>query len=550
MAAVAWLGLLAGRCGDAVCEGPETALLCPRDCSQAPASAATLDPNPARAVVSQDLLEWRDWLMDGGFEEETGCAVALSSSSTLKRVASAARTGSWGLSVAAAPEASAAFGLRSNVEKGEDTRFSLWARSPAGGASVVVRVLGVERTGAAPTLLYTLPEGFRAAADWTKLEFTMDSRRGLATAFLALELEPGATLDIDDVKIEATQWKMADAVPGGRIVGGVNVPAEPAALVHFAVLIHIEAPALLQQQEAYFHAQTAIFRELARILDAHGGFLTIQPEEDWVLGARRFAPSTLSDLTRDYGVAYSTHTHGPNCVDSTGRPRSAEDCTRSSQLPGWDVVSDKCCSATVPVYVSNLQGLLSEASGSETTDHNGNWEYAHPDELARVGVKTWSAFKSNETQRTFDVLMTNPWRPTAASARDNPEAFLTHDPSGGVVFIPGWGQSLTQNVERIGARIAPMASQFIRFADPERVNTFYIVTHVGHFASEDGSKYIGHDAATGRTTYSDAFLRDLAYWDEALSHVVDPLVAEGYLKWTSLPDMGRLFEQWEATHGV
>lgn len=549
VAAVAAAGFAASRCGDGVCEGPETPLLCPQDCSQAAGSGSVV-PNPPRAVVSQELTEWRDWLVDGGFEEGVSCIVVLSSSGTLKRDASAARSGSWGLSVIGASGETATVGLRSTIEKGEDTRFSLWARSPGGPLAVPVRVLGVERSGAEPVPLYTLPEPLHVTSEWTKLEFALENRRGLAYVLLTLDVASGAHLYLDDAKVEATQWKMAEPIDGGRVVGGVNVPADPVAPVRFAVLIHIEDPALLQQQEAYFRAQTAIFRELARILHEHGGALTIQPEEDWALGAERFAPSTLADLTRDYGVVYSSHTHGPNCVDSTGRPRSAEDCSRSARLPGWDVVADKCCSETVPVYVSNLQELLSRASGVEVTDHNGNWEYARPDELARVGVETWSAFKSNETQRTFDVLMTNPWRPSQASARDDTDAFLTHDPSAGVIYVPGWGQSLTQNLERVSSRLAPMASQFIRFADPSRVNTFYVVTHVGHFESDDGSEYIGFDPATGGLAYSEAFLRDLKYWNQALSDIIDPLVTAGYLEWTSLPEMGRLFEEWErAQHG-
>ncbi len=553
MAAVAWAFLWAGRCGDGFCEGPETIALCPQDCG--PAAADVETPNPVRAVVSEQLLEWKDWLEDGGFEIGSACVVALDPaaplvSGTIERTPGAARSGSWGIEVRTGAGQGVVLGLRTPIEKGEGLRFSLWARTSAGTTAVPVRVLGVERFGASPVTIATMPERFDVSEEWTQLEFTIDNRRGLAYALLALDVGPETTLRVDDAKAEATQWKMADPVDGGRVVGGVNVPGEPTAPVHFSVLIHIEDPALLQQQEAFFLAQTAIFRELARVLHEHGGFLTIQPEEDWALGAQRFAPTALADLARDYGVVYSTHTHGPNCVDPAGRPRSAEDCSRSSDAPGWTSVDDKCCSETVPVYVDSLQTLLAGVSGTEVSDHNGNWEYASPDKLAQVGVATWSAFKSNQTQCTFDLLLTNPWRPSAASARDNPDAFLTHDPSTDVVYIPGWGQSLTQNLERVPARLAPMASQFIRFADPDRVNTFYIVTHVGHFESDDGSEYIGVDAATGRLTYSHAFLADLAAWDRALTEIVDPLVAEGYLAWTSLPEMGRLYREWEGQQGT
>jgi len=559
----------AGYCGDGVCEGPETAALCPQDCGAAVAPAGTLAsgtpasgtlpsglvPNPVRAVISEDLLEWRDGLEDGGFEEGTACLTLLDLAGSLTRASvvrskETARSGAWGLKVVAGAGQGIVLGLRTTIEKGEDVRFSLWARSSGGAVSVPVRVLGVEKIGAAPTTLYTLPERFAVGSDWTRLEFAIDNRRGLEYAILALDVGANTTLLIDDAMAEGTQWRMADPVDGGRIVGGVNVPAESVAPVHFAIVIHIEDPSLLQQQEAYFLEVTAIFTEMARILHEHGGFLTIQPEEDWAMGAQRFAPTALADLARDFGVVYSTHTHGPNCIDPDGRPRSVEDCNRSDRLAGWTPSVEGCCDSTVPVYVDNLQELLSTVSGIEVSDHNGNWEYTNPNALGAVGVETWSAFKSNQTQRTFDALLSNPWRPSAVSARDNPSEFLVHDPATQVVYIPGWGQSLTQNLERVSARLAPIASQFIRFADPERINTFYVVTHVGHFESDDGTEYIHVDEASGRLTYSAAFLRDLKYWDVALTEIIGPLVAEGYLQWTSLPEMGRLYVEWERQYGA
>jgi hypothetical protein len=500
-----------------------------------------------RAVIA-DLLEWKDTLDDGGFETGSSCVFELGSASALERSAEAARSGAWGLGMDADGQR-VTLGVRAPIEKGEETRFTFWARSRYGAVALAVRVLAAETRDSDLFTLYTPSAPFTAGTDWTQSQFVMENRRGLAYVVLAVDVPAGARVDIDDVAIEAVQWKMPDPVDGGRVVGGVNVPAHPAAPVHFTVLIHIEDPSLLQQQEAFFLEQTAIFHELARVLHEHGGFLTIQPEEDWAMGAQRFAPSTLADLAAQYGVVYSTHTHGPNCIDATGRPRSAEDCNRSSSAPGWDSSVEDCCDTTVPVYVENLQTLVSEVSGTKVTDHNGNWEYTNPNELAAVGVETWSAFKSNQTQKTFGVLLTNPWRPSATSARDNPDGFMVHDPSTDVVYIPGWGQAITQNLERLPARLAPMASQFVRFADPDRINTFYIVTHVGHFESDDGTRYVSVDPRTGAITRSAAFERDLAIWDQALDDIVDPLVAEGYLEWTSLPEMGRLFVSWEPDGG-
>ena len=114
------------------------------------------------------------------------------------------------------------------------------------------------------------------------------------------------------------------------------------------------------------------------------------------------------------------------------------------------------------------------------------------------------------------------------------------------VYVPGCGQALTRHDERALTRLRPMLSQFMTYADPERVNTFYAVLHVDHFYSrEQNPYYIVYDEATGEVTYSEEFEQHLGYWDELLTDLIDPLVAEGYLEWTSLPETGALYLEWE-----
>ncbi len=91
-----------------------------------------------------------------------------------------------------------------------------------------------------------------------------------------------------------------------------------------------------------------------------------------------------------------------------------------------------------------------------------------------------------------------------------------------------------------------MLSQFIRFADPQRINSFYVVTHVGHFYSRTGDPgYLSFNEQTGQVTYSVEFQEHLGYWDAMLSDVVDPLVEGGYLRWASIPEIGALYREWE-----
>jgi len=512
-------------------------------------------PNPLRAVVSEDLLGWRDWLEDGGFERDTDAVVQLEhpvrrlAPASVVHTPLAARTGDYGVRIESGPQKGVLFALRCGIEKGERTRCTFWARSQRGTAELTVEVLGVEGDAAEPVALHTPGEPFEIGTDWTQVQFTFATTRGVRYALLTVDIGPNRTIDIDDASIEAEQWPLPSVCRLERTVGGIPVPLTPTAPVHFNVLIHIEDPRLITRQEAFFREKTAVFTELARVLNEHGGFLTIQPEEDWPLAALAFAPTTLSDLAREYGVVYSTHTHGPACIDPDGRLRSNQDCSDCRTCPGWTGIEQDSDPYTAE-YIGALRELISEVSGTGVSDHNGNFHYANASALADVGVATWSAFKDHNTQSTFDQLFTNPWRPTECDAIESPETFQAHDPTTDVVFIPGWGQAITRHPERLRERLAAMLGQVLCHADPDRVSSFYIVTHVDHYRSDRGEPYVEFDEMTGQVTFHDAFHRDLGYWEETLTELVDPLVAEGYLQWTSLPVIGRLFEQWEAENGL
>ena len=224
------------------------------------------------------------------------------------------------------------------------------------------------------------------------------------------------------------------------------------------------------------------------------------------------------------------------------RPLSNVDCANC--ICCEDIVTD--CDPETPEYVRNLRLLLERASGTSVSDHNGNWRYENLSALADMaGIRTLSAFKKAETQSTFDVLFTNPWRPTHASAVDDPELFCQHDPTTRVIFIPGWGQAITRHPEYLKERLAAMLAQVISCADPSRVNSFYIVTHAGHFEPESEEPYLSVNEATGEVGFGSGFLRDMGYWEETMAELVQPLVEAGYLEWTSLPEIGELFVEWE-----
>jgi hypothetical protein len=536
-----------------VCSGPENPENCPQDCrtpsdaSAEVAESACRLPNPQLAVISDELSSFRNFLPGGDFEDVEQEIVALDSAqpgltpATVERSREAARQGSWGYAIQAAPGQGVGFFVSSYIDKGEPIRFSMWIRSPEGEATLQPLVHWEQSEAAtAPPFRF---DQVTVGREWTQISFVTQTLEGVQGPTLwGLEVGSNSQLHIDDVMVEMPNWTMAEYATESRQVGGIPVPTEPLATVHFSFLIHIEDPSALQASEEYFQHQTAIFRELARIFHEHGGFLTIQPEQDWAQGAEAgFAPGLLAELARDYGVRYSTHTHGPNCIDPQGVPRSASDCGANRD---WD---RNTTSDDVVTYVGNLRDLLSQASGLPVTDHNGNFDFAESSRFAEIPMLTWSAYKDKTTQLTYDRLIIHPWRPTQVDAVADVESFLIHDPDTQIVYIPGWGQSITRHHDRLLTKLAPMLSQVIYYANPSRVNTFYGLTHVGHFYSRTGDRnYVSYDSHTGQVTYSDEFLQHLQYYDDMLTELIDPLVEAGYLRWASLPEMGELFVEWEA----
>ncbi len=517
--------------------------------------SACANPNPHHAVVSAELLDFSNILNDGGFEQEQG-EVVLNNHSTgflnraqVKRTGAAARTGSYGYAVTAGPNEGVIFSIKAYLEKGEDSRYSIWARSPDGEVILQPLVYGVmlqlSPDGAVGEGELTQPfkaEPVIVGPEWTQIRFSADNIKNIAYVLFSIEVGPNTTLHLDDAQVESHLWRMAEYAGSSRIIGDIPVPPEPVAPVHISFLMHIEDPSQLQTDETYFQTKSAVFREMARIFHEHGGFLTIQPEQDWPLASEAgFEPGLLAELANDYNVHYSTHTHGPNCRDDQGILRSARDC---SQHPEWDRNLDD---DDLIEYVRNLRDLLANASGTPVSDHNGNFDFTQASRYAEIPMLTWSAYKSKYTQRTYDRLINNPWRPGEGDALADVENFMTHHPETGIVYIPGWGQALTHYPERVLTRLRPMVSQFIFYADPQRVNTFYAVLHVDHFYSREGDpNYIAYDEATGEIIYSDEFKQHLQYWDDMLTELIDPLVAAGYLRWTSLPEMGELYLEWEA----
>lgn len=531
-------------------------------------------PNPARMAIAPQLMEPAETLAGGDFESGAKVPFAAGGEGA---VAKAAHSGKLGWALPKAGTVTVPF----TPEKVVNMEFSAWVRSA--GAPIQARLsitpgsMALEGMNGAkpngprmgpnarpgrsaegrpnrpePGMRPGLPGGAppvggpRAAgaaggavggaaetgewvtigAEWTQIKLSKVFTTTIPSATLTVETTGAAS--IDDVSIMAPAWKRAE---GARTVGGIQVPAAPTAPFLFAILLHLEDDLIYRVGTERWENTTLALEKLAAVLHRHGGALTIQPELQWLEGAEANARKTgvnrVMQMTQQSGVYYSTHTHGPSCVDNTGRALGASDCRQHPEY------SKAITDANTISYIKERQDALQRVTGQRPTDHNGNFTLASFDSLPTAGIVTLSGFKDSRDQSGLPSLYTNPWRPTGTEASENLDAFLKHNPNGPVVYLPGASVKLTRSPARLPDQLGRVIGQVLRFADAERVNTLYTILAGGSFAPPAGTNWDEY-----KNSGLDA---DIATIDTMLSTMIDPLVKEGYLKWNSLPEMGAAY---------
>ncbi len=510
--------------------------------------------NPKRAVVSEELEEAFEIYEDGGFETGAHDIRTVSpyldeqpAALLLQRTDESVHSGNWSYKIVNNSDDTTEFSVRINPDKAEDIVFSCWIKSVS--TALYLRPFIVfENAGLASGPHYG--ESHIIDSDWNLVSFTTLTTSGFRYAHAGVEVPPNSVLYIDDVSVTVPVWKEPD--DGEIVVGGVKVPAQPVAPVNICFSIHIEDPQNLISDEGFFWRKSIVFAELARLFHQHGGFLNIQPELEWALAAKKYAADMLSELADQYNVTFSTHTHGPVCKGADGTPYGSAYCKahhhhpsdHNTNLDENDIVN----------YIQIRRQKLEALSNISVSDHNGNFDMVNKDLLSPAGVQTLSVFKSKYTQKSYDALYTNPWRPSNANALEDISLFLTHDKTQPLIYIPGVGSNITKRHERVPLKVRRFAGQFIKHADTERVNAMNLVLHVDAFISDDPAGDSDYIVVSGsgdpEFTFSDEFLTHLGYWDEMLTETIDPLVEAGYLQWASHEEIADAFIQWEAEQQV
>lgn len=318
--------------------------------------------------------------------------------------------------------------------------------------------------------------------------------------------------------------------------GGAGAEPERPAELLFTIGMHIEPLGVTEQgfrggsqgdyrQPLLFERHAGDIRQVAAIVERHGGRMTIQAQSPFTTAALERGERVLAELAaRGHEIALHFH----------------EDAHLGAQS------SQQTAARWCAVLKEEIE-LVRKASGVNRVRYwsGGN---LYPDLLAAAacaGLEVNSDWKDPRTQTTpLELVGVNPWRPAGGVEGEgsNLQRFARHDPSGAVIFLPEGQYDRTDFAASRRSQTAGGDAAYFEYlkkalaasleaARPDRVNVFHFTIHPGEFRGDARDPF--------------------GVIERFLSEAVDPLAASGRLKWATLGEMADAFAAWErANPGV
>lgn len=305
---------------------------------------------------------------------------------------------------------------------------------------------------------------------------------------------------------------------------------EAAGVLYFTIGMHIEPLGTTAQgyrssqadyrQPSLYARHAEDIRAVARIVEAHGGRMTIQAQSPFTEADAAAGSPVLGELAargHEIGLHFHEDAHlGPGAGDSS--------------VERWCAV------------MGEEIGLIRRAApGSRVRYWSGGNLYPEIYRAAAcAGLDVNSDWKNPRTQSTpLEIVGVHPWRPAGGTDGSDFALFLRHDPAGPVVFLPEGQYDTTdfasmRRSESAGSDAAyfdylrRMLLASVEAARADRVNVFHFTVHPGEFRGDPQ--------------------RPFAVLESFLSDVVDPLAAAGKLRWATFSEMADAFAAWEREH--
>lgn len=268
---------------------------------------------------------------------------------------------------------------------------------------------------------------------------------------------------------------------------------------------------------AFFQRHVEDMQTLTRIVEKHGGRMTIQAQSPFTAVALESGNPILSELAaRGHEIALHFH----------------EDAHLGESSSALSV--DQWCEA----MTEEIQ-LIEQASGVATIRYwSGGNLYPYTYQAATcAGLSVNSDWKNPATQTTELALVgVNPWRPAGGTDGTDLTLFVQHDANGAVIFLPE-GQydqsdfaSMRDSVDD-AAYFEYLATQLrasVESARRDKINVFHFTVHPGEFRGSAQQPF--------------------AIVDQFLTDVTDPLIASGQVQWATFSQMADAFAAWEEEH--
>lgn len=263
---------------------------------------------------------------------------------------------------------------------------------------------------------------------------------------------------------------------------------------------------------AFFDLHVAAIQEVATIVERHGGRMTVQAQSPFTSVAIQRGNWVLRQLAQA-GHEIALHFH----EDDHLGPGSAS------------LSPDRWCQV-----MREEIDFIRQASGVSTVSYwSGGNLYPKVFEAAScAGLWVNSDWKNPTTQTTPAALhVVHPWRPAGGTDGMDFSAFLRHDPQGPVVFLPE-GAYDVEDLKPPGSSeddylqvVARGLQNSLAQAVPDKINVFHFTIHPGELRQNGPEPF--------------------AKLDRFLTQYVDPLVAQGRVRWATFSEMARAYQAWE-----
>ncbi len=305
--------------------------------------------------------------------------------------------------------------------------------------------------------------------------------------------------------------------------------AQPAVL-YFTIGMHIEPMGETAQgyqsgkgdyhNPQFFERHVQDILTVTRIVEAHGGRMTIQAQSPFTTVAIESGNTVLADLAAR-GHEIALHFHEDAHLGKNPETLSVQQ---------WcDVMKQEIA-------------LITQASGvTDIRYWSGGNLYPNVYEAAEcAGLDVNSDWKNPNIQQTdLSLVGVNPWRPAGGTDGTDFTLFTQHDPNGAIVFLPE-GQydksgfaSMRRSDEAGGDEayfeyLKQSLYASLAAAEAGKVNVFHFTVHAGEFRGDPQAPF--------------------AVIEQFLTEVVDPLVASGQVQWATFPEMADAYAAWEAAN--